>query len=652
MKRIIKKGLYLLLITIIYILNINTVNAEEIYLDENPESTSNYEVGSEVLVDIWSDDIFIDYVQKANLVVTFDTTKLQYVSMSTLNNNVKSCMTASSSGNKVYVTVNCSGPDKGFMIAQIATLTFKITDSGSANFSIDGSNVVNDENKNLDSIMTYKGYTTSLKDYIEPPKLNSIKIDGKSYTVRDTIDIGETTNSSINIVTTQTGTIKGNGTQELAFGTQELELVLTHNGKTATYIIEVTRTSEPSKEPEEIPPTVVLPEQPQEPVEGSNLLQTLTIEGYEIDFSPNKFVYEITLPLSVLELNVTATTEDPDATIKGVGIIKIDPTDKMITVTSTGVNNESKEYKIYLSNRDAAVTSNLLSKIIINDQEIEITDSLIYFAGITGTDLNIEAITDSNTATATINDYNLVDGMNIITITVTDGSADEQTYTLYLDVTIDQPITSVNQIPDNIDDNIIIILNQNSNLTLPREYLDLIKDTNYTVLVKIVNDYNGLIYSLTFDNTVISTYDIDLNITYINHILTTKVPSNVLINYYISDLLPEEKLYDNTNQELNTTINNNYLSFTTNGSNTYTLGSKVTVGTASTETEDNSLLIIIISIAGGVIITTVVIIVIKNKHRLGRVKETSPTSVLETTTTEQPEVLDTTPTNNNEIEKL
>lgn len=83
----------------------------------------------------------------------------------------------------------------------------------------------------------------------------------------------------------------------------------------------------------------------------NNYLKSLSLEGYDLNptFNKNTLEYSITVEAGLESINVSATTEDKTASIKGVGEIKLTEGINTVNVVSVAENGNERTYKILIT---------------------------------------------------------------------------------------------------------------------------------------------------------------------------------------------------------------------------------------------------------------------------------------------------------------
>lgn len=85
---------------------------------------------------------------------------------------------------------------------------------------------------------------------------------------------------------------------------------------------------------------------------SDNALKSLSVEGYDIGFSKDKLEYKLELDQDVESINIIATPNDKNATVKGAGEVKLTDGINNITLTVAAENGNEKVYTIIAEVKD------------------------------------------------------------------------------------------------------------------------------------------------------------------------------------------------------------------------------------------------------------------------------------------------------------
>ena len=85
---------------------------------------------------------------------------------------------------------------------------------------------------------------------------------------------------------------------------------------------------------------------------SDNTLKSLSVEGYDIEFSKDKLEYKLELDQDLESINIKATPNDENATVKGVGETKLTDGINNIKITVVAENGNEKVYTIVAEVKD------------------------------------------------------------------------------------------------------------------------------------------------------------------------------------------------------------------------------------------------------------------------------------------------------------
>ena len=168
----------------------------------------------------------------------------------------------------------------------------------------------------------------------------------------------------------------------------------------------------------------------------NNNLASLEVEGYQIIPNFHKVItfYSLEVPNDLNSVVITATTEDPNATITGDGLQKIETGENYFEVVVTSESGTEKKYTI-LINKEAS-DNNYLGNLFLSEGELtpefdKETTSYGVTVPYTVSEITLTGDPEDSHATVTgLTTYQLQDGLNTIVITVTSESGLVRTYTV------------------------------------------------------------------------------------------------------------------------------------------------------------------------------------------------------------------------------
>ena len=281
--------------------------------------------------------------------ITYDSSKLQYVSFSGASGWTGSTGSASSGRIKV-ATVDYS-MSNGVSSGNVGTVKFKALAAGSATVSMNTIEVT-DQEKNLAASFSGKTVTVNEPTPVTPKSsdssLKSLGVSGyslspsfssgtKSYSV--SVPAGT---SSVNVTATpnhsKASIVSGTGTVSLSSDKTTASVkVKAEDGSTSTYTITINR--EKKDEP--------TPEKPKTKSSDS-LLKSLSVSGYTLSptFSSNTKSYKMSVANGVTGLNVTAIPRSSKAKVSISGNHGWKVGANVITVTVTAEDGSKSTYNV------------------------------------------------------------------------------------------------------------------------------------------------------------------------------------------------------------------------------------------------------------------------------------------------------------------
>ncbi len=378
-------------------------------------------------------------------------------------------------------------------------------------------------------------------------------------------------------------TITGAGRKDLVYGNNRVRVVVTaQDGSSRTYQIMINRTDNRT---------------------GDTTLKSLNITNTSLQYESGKTVYETTVGRSVDSVLINALTTDPNATLIGTGERKLEIGQNKFTLTVTSSGGKSQDYTIIINRSteeiDVVSESSKLSSLIVNNLSLDLSgDKDRWLFGVTSdySKLNIEATTISPTAKVEIlGNENLKEGINVITIKVTETKGLEENYdpeeieddpnrvTVY-SIIVNKNVSNATTVRD-LDDlqytgNIIYNTTNNTNNLIPSTVIKMLKDNKSKLYYNVVNIYNGLLYQAILENnlpdgSVDATFKriAESPLTY-----QTSLPKDTIVTINLEEYFADGtavKIYTyNEGEEYKLltdgiSMKNGYITFTTNGDTNY-----------------------------------------------------------------------------------
>ena len=373
-------------------------------------------------------------------------------------------------------------------------------------------------------------------------------------------------------------TVSGAGNKTLKVYANSFTVTVTaENGQARKYTLNVTRRDENGQTSNS-------------GVSNDSTLKDLSVEGYSLGFSPSSYEYSLDVASDVDSINVGAVPNHDKATVAGVGLLRLEPGENHFTITVTSEAGDYSEYFLNVNRLNAKnIPSSLLNYLSINDVEIDVNgDSKTILYGVDSSVSSLQLVyrTSSSTSKFEVTGGDKLSvGINVVTIKVSDEGSGENTYYLLVNKSGNEDYVNTLSIDSFTSD---VAYNSIFSVKLKKSLLDSLKKTDYKLLINNVNNYNGLLYSVQFDKNVEMTEDTDLDISKIGNyeksvVYGSNIPKNAVVKLHVDDKLKDKEVYlYSFNMETKKyillkdkeKINNEYISFKSDGSNIYLLSEK------------------------------------------------------------------------------
>lgn len=379
-----------------------------------------------------------------NGVVSFDSSKVEYVSTTKLNGWDGNATLKN--GNTVRFMIYDSSKESGVSSGGLARITFKATANGTASFSMSGIDV---SDTNGDAINpTLSGTSVEIVDPApvldSNSKLGSLSVEGysispsfnantKSYSV--TVPEG-TSSVKVNATAASTkATLSGANVNVTLSGDTTTHTVkcTAENGTSTSYTVTINRQkkAEPTPQPQ--------PEPAKKSSDSS--LKYLSVSGYTLSpsFRSGTTEYSMTVGNGITGLYVQATPNDPKATYVVSGDDHWDVGRNTINITVTAEDGSKTTYKVYVTRESAKVKSSdknvdfrinnahtITPAFTNNNNNYEVTVPY----DVTKLDLSVIPYDKNASVRISGNDKLSSENKNVVTITVTAEDGSSKTITL------------------------------------------------------------------------------------------------------------------------------------------------------------------------------------------------------------------------------
>lgn len=365
-------------------------------------------------------------------------------------------------------------------------------------------------------------------------------------------------------------TITGTGEKKLQYGANRARVVVTaQDGSSRTYEIMIYRTDDRT---------------------GDTSLKSINVSNTNIKYKEGKTTYETTVSRSIDSVLITARTTDANATLSGTGKKNLALGKNTFTLTVTSSGGKETTYTIVINRSteelQTITNSSKLLSLKVNNLVLDLANNRtkwLYGIGNEYDKLNIEAITESSTATIDIKgNENLKPGLNKITITVTETNEEVTEYTLIVYKNPNNTTIIDNLNTSNINSDVIYLTSNTSKATISKNLLTSLKNNNYTLYYNVVNIYNGLLYQIALNKNLPDTnFDLFFTKSADNPLsYQTNIPAGNEILLYLDELFVDNqvvKIYTYNEMGKYTlltagvTVKDGYISFVTNGEQNYVI---------------------------------------------------------------------------------
>lgn len=538
--------------------------------------------------------------------------------------------------NSNSVTINAIAPNKG----SVEGVGTKNLNYGTNTFDII-SKAENGTTKTYKLTIIRKDTEVRLKS-LEP--VNNFTMGTTLYNVTLPSTQDTYTINAIPVSERSTITIEPSKTIKLELGERKTitVTVTSESGNTKTYTVNVTRKDDKN---------------------SNNSLKSLTIKDVDINFKSNTLSYKVNVKNDIEEIEISAEAYDKNSKIEGVGKHKLNVGSNTIQVIVIDKNNNKKTYILTIiredenGNTEQLSNNTKLKSIKINDQDLTIKENVFTYSLSVENNINIVDLIyelEDEKATAVVEGNNeLIVGNNKFKIIVTAEDGTTKTYEILIER------KELNNTLENDKDKIIdaiknpefdtitvTVKNNDSNRIVDKEILEELKKENKTIIYEVLNEYQGLSYSVTIvSNNITSTSDsLDYNLSfksknkniidnlsnnakslYLSFSTTEKLPALTKFKIFIGEKFKDEdNLYlyyfneEENKLELiksNLKVEDSYVEFELNHFSEYILVDSLINEMTKTNSFNNTNKIIIISILLVIVVILMIFIVIKSKKR-------------------------------------
>lgn len=369
--------------------------------------------------------------------------------------------------------------------------------------------------------------------------------------------------------------ISGAGTRNLSYGNRTLSVTVTaESGARTVYNIRYRRDDNRS---------------------SVATLSNLSVVGYDIGFqSDSSGPYTVTVPYKVDSVTIEGTATDPNtSSVAGLGTFALPVVgENRFEISVTAENGDVITYVVIVMRSDVEnIPSTNLVNLRVNDSLVDLTGNGKTF--LVGVDNNINELelfyeTVSNTTTYQVTgNENLKDGINIVTIKVSDIGENTNTYVLIVNKAASNSsiVTNLKSIKD-LNKDVTYNTLRYQNPVIDEDIIKLINSSNSNLIYNVTNENKGLLYSIAFNKNAglsgaLEPYFSRVSDTELTY--ATNIPANCHVKLYANNNFENNqdvKVYsfDEKKQKytLVTTakVSDYYIEFDTNGAERYVFSVK------------------------------------------------------------------------------
>ena len=293
------------------------------------------------------------------------------------------------------------------------------------------------------------------------------------------------------------------------------------------------------------------------PKSTNNFLSSLSINQGTLNFSKTTTSYTVIVDNNVTSITLSATAEDPKATVSGTGTKNLKVYSNKFNIVVTAQSGAKKTYAVNVVRRDAdgnagaLSTNNNLASLSVEGCELAFVESQLEYRcevdNLT-TNVVITAQTADPKATFVIaNVDELKVGENPISITVTSESGAEKVYTVIVNRSNNAPTVPIETVKEALStataDEVAIKMPSDGIIT--EDILAALKQSGKRLLIQGFDDQGTMIYQWSIDGSKIDTpISINTKLFYTTDFTPevdelTNYAKGIFLDFDKNDVLPE-----------------------------------------------------------------------------------------------------------------
>jgi len=293
------------------------------------------------------------------------------------------------------------------------------------------------------------------------------------------------------------------------------------------------------------------------PKSANNNLSSLSISVGTLNFSKTTTSYTVIVDNNVTSVTLSATAEDPKATVSGTGSKNLKVYSNTFNIVVTAENGSKKTYKVNVVRRDAdgnagaLSTNNNLASLSVEGCALAFVDSqLEYRCDVDNltTKVVITATTADDKATLVIaNVEELKVGDNPITITVTSESGAMKVYTVVVNRSGNAPTVPIETVKEALSTTTAeeVAIKNPADGIISEEIMTALKQSGKRLLIQGFNENGILLYEWSIDGSKMDAPSaINTKVVYTSEIpaevdALTNYSQGIFLDFEKNDVLPE-----------------------------------------------------------------------------------------------------------------
>jgi hypothetical protein len=293
------------------------------------------------------------------------------------------------------------------------------------------------------------------------------------------------------------------------------------------------------------------------PKSANNNLSSLSISEGTLNFSKTTTSYTVIVDNNITSVSISATAEDPKATVSGTGTKSLKVYSNTFNIVVTAENGSKKTYKVNVVRRDAdgnagaLSTNNNLASLSVEGCTLTFVESQLEYRcevdNLT-TKVEVSAKTSDDKATFVIaNVEELKVGDNPITISVTSESGAVKVYTVVVNRSGNAPTVPIETVKEALATTTAeeVAIKNPSDGIISEDIMAALKQSGKRLLIQGFDDLGTLIYEWSIDGSKMDTPAmINTKLLFTSEMMEeveqlTNYAKGIFLNFDKNDVLPE-----------------------------------------------------------------------------------------------------------------